>query len=85
MMTPTTTVRTYCTLCGVGCPSVITIESGRVVRLDADREHPEGGAVCGKGPRRTGDPRPPASRELPRGAHLTKTSGDPGWKARLVG
>src|SRR5258706_441543 len=45
MMTPTTTVRTYCTLCGVGCPSVITIDSGRVVRLEADREHPGDGAA----------------------------------------
>src|SRR5258705_1720192 len=80
MMTPTTTVRTYCTLCGVGCPSVITIDSGRVVRLEADREHPDGGAVCGKGRAapeihdRHHRVNYPAVRTTP------KTSRDPGWK-----
>src|SRR3954465_13470887 len=49
MTLSSTTVHTYCTLCGVGCPSVVTIEGGRVTRLEADRSHPEGGAVCGKG------------------------------------
>ena len=42
-------VHTYCTLCGVGCPAVITVEDGRITKLDADRTHPSGGAVCGKG------------------------------------
>ena len=43
------TIHTYCTLCGVGCPSVITVTDGRVTSLEADRAHPDGGAVCGKG------------------------------------
>ena len=76
----TTTVRTYCTLCGVGCPSAIVTDGERVVSLEADREHPEGGAVCGKGraapeihdhPHRVNFP---MMRTAPKGA------ADPGWR-----
>ena len=79
-MTSTTTVRTYCTLCGVGCPSVITIDSGRVVRLEADREHPEGGAVCGKGRAAPEIHDHPHRVNYPAVRTSPKTSGDPGWK-----
>src|SRR2546428_4212275 len=74
------TVHTYCTLCGVGCPAVVTVEDGRVTMLDADRSHPKGGAVCGKGraapeihdhPHRVNYP---AMRTTP------KTAADPGWR-----
>ncbi len=77
---PTTTVRTYCTLCGVGCPSVIVTDGERVRSLEADREHPDGGAVCGKGraapeihdhPHRVNFP---TVRSAPKGAS------DPGWR-----
>jgi anaerobic selenocysteine-containing dehydrogenase len=76
----TTTIRTYCTLCGVGCPSAITIAGTRVLKLEADREHPEGGAVCGKGR---------AAPEIHDHAHRVnypvrrtrpKLDDDPGWE-----
>ena len=74
------TVRTYCTLCGVGCPSVITIDAGRVVRLEADREHPDGGAVCGKGRAAPEIHEHPHRVNYPAMRTTPKTSGDPGWK-----
>src|SRR5689334_4427193 len=45
----TRTVRTYCNLCLVSCPSVVTVEDERIVALEPDRAHPLGGAICAKG------------------------------------
>lgn len=42
-------VRTYCSLCGVGCPSAVAIDGDRVAALEPDLEHPQGGAICAKG------------------------------------
>ena len=45
----TNTVRGYCALCTAHCATVATVEKGRVVRLDPDHDHPNGGVICIKG------------------------------------
>ncbi|HEX9270087.1 MAG TPA: molybdopterin-dependent oxidoreductase [Candidatus Limnocylindria bacterium] len=74
------TIRTYCTLCGVGCPSAITVQGSKVLKLEPDREHPDGGAVCAKGR---------AAPEIHESGHRVnyplirtrpKTDPDPGWR-----
>ena len=42
-------VRGYCALCTAHCATIATVENGRVTRLDADRDHPNGGVICIKG------------------------------------
>jgi anaerobic selenocysteine-containing dehydrogenase len=83
MITPaagTTTVRTYCTLCGVGCPSVIVTDGDRVRSLEADREHPEGGAVCGKGRAAPEIHDHPHRVNFPAVRTAPKDASDPGWR-----
>lgn len=43
------TLRTFCNLCHVRCPSLVHVRNGRVARLEADTEHPFGGLMCVKG------------------------------------
>ncbi|MGH7798441.1 MAG: molybdopterin-containing oxidoreductase family protein [Candidatus Binatia bacterium] len=43
------TVRGYCALCTAHCATIATVEQGRVTRLDADHDHPNGGVMCIKG------------------------------------
>jgi len=74
------TVRTYCTLCGVGCPAVVTIEDGRVTKLDADRAHPKGGAICGKGRAAPEIHDHPHRVNFPVMRTNPKTAADPGWR-----
>jgi len=45
----TRTVRGYCALCTAHCATIATVENGRVTRLDADHDHPNGGVMCIKG------------------------------------
>src|SRR5438093_1377898 len=75
-----TVVRTYCTLCGVGCPAAITVAGSSVRKLEPDREHPDGGAVCAKGR---------AAPEIHESTHrinsplvrtAPKDATDPGWR-----
>jgi anaerobic selenocysteine-containing dehydrogenase len=49
VMSETRTVRTFCSLCKVICPAVVTVEGDRPVKLEPDRQHSRGGAVCAKG------------------------------------
>ena len=42
-------VRGYCALCTAHCATIATVENGRVTRLDADHDHPNGGVICIKG------------------------------------
>jgi anaerobic selenocysteine-containing dehydrogenase len=73
-------VRTYCTLCGVGCPAAITVSGSKVLKLEPDSDHPDGGAVCAKGR---------AAPEIHESAHRVsyplvrtapKTAPDPSWR-----
>ena len=43
------TVRGYCALCTAHCATIATVTDGKVVRLDADFDHPNGGVFCIKG------------------------------------
>ena len=43
------TVRGYCALCTAHCATIATVTDGKVVRLDADPDHPNGGVFCIKG------------------------------------
>ena len=43
------TVRGYCALCTAHCATIATVTDGKVVRLDADSDHPNGGVFCIKG------------------------------------
>src|SRR5689334_2687449 len=47
--TETRTVRTICSLCKVICPAVVTVAGEVPIKLEPDREHSRGGAVCAKG------------------------------------
>jgi anaerobic selenocysteine-containing dehydrogenase len=38
-----------CNFCHVRCPALVHVEDGRVVRVEADQEHPFGGLICVKG------------------------------------
>ena len=42
-------VRGYCALCTAHCATIATVEEGRVVSLDPDYDHPNGGVMCVKG------------------------------------
>ena len=42
-------VHGYCALCIARCGTVATVEDGRFTRLDPDRSHPTGQAICAKG------------------------------------
>lgn len=72
-------VRTYCALCSVVCPSVITVEGDRVMSLEPDKEHPLGGAVCAKG-RAAPEIRDHSDRaNHPMRRTRPKGDPDPGW------
>lgn len=73
-------VRGYCALCTAHCATVAVVEKGRVVRLEADPDHPNGGVICIKGrasPELVYHPERlnyPLRRSRPKGA------ADPGWQ-----
>jgi anaerobic selenocysteine-containing dehydrogenase len=43
------TVRGFCALCTAHCAAIATVTDGKVVRLEADPDHPNGGVFCLKG------------------------------------
>jgi anaerobic selenocysteine-containing dehydrogenase len=45
----TRTVRGFCALCTAHCATIATVIDGKVVRLEADDDHPNGGVFCLKG------------------------------------
>ena len=45
----THTVRGFCALCTAHCAAIATVTDGKVVRLEADADHPNGGVFCLKG------------------------------------
>ena len=75
-----TAIRTYCSLCGVGCPSVITVDGDRVVSLRADDEHPLGGLTCPKGRAAPEIHDHPHRVNHPLRRTTPKTASDPGWE-----
>lgn len=75
-----TAIRTYCSLCGVGCPAAVTVDGGRVVALDADRDHPSGGILCAKGRAAPEIHDHPHRVNYPMHRTRPKTADDPGWR-----
>jgi anaerobic selenocysteine-containing dehydrogenase len=45
----TQTVRGFCALCTAHCATIATVLDGKIVRLEADHDHPNGGVFCLKG------------------------------------
>jgi anaerobic selenocysteine-containing dehydrogenase len=78
--TQTRTVRTFCSLCKVICPAVVTVEGSRPISLEPDRAHPRGGAVCAKGRAAPEMHDHPHRVNYPLRRTRPKTSPDPGWE-----
>ncbi len=73
-------IPTYCALCISRCGCLATVEDGRLLRIEADPEHPTGKAICIKAraaPELVTHPerlRTPLRRTRPKG------DADPGWQ-----
>ena len=74
------TVRGYCALCTAHCATVATVENGRVVRLDPDHDHPNGGVMCIKGKAAPELVYNPDRLNYPLKRTRPKTDADPGWQ-----
>jgi anaerobic selenocysteine-containing dehydrogenase len=74
------TVRGFCALCTAHCATIATVVDGKVVRLESDPDHPNGGVFCLKGkaaPELVYHPdrlNHPLKRTRPKG------DADPGWQ-----
>ena len=74
------TVRGYCALCTAHCATITTVENGRVVRLDPDPDHPNGGVMCIKGRAAPELLYHPDRLNYPLRRTRPKGDGDPGWE-----
>jgi anaerobic selenocysteine-containing dehydrogenase len=73
-------IRGYCPLCISRCGSVSTVESGRLIKVEPDPDHPTGASFCIKG--RAAPELVHSQRRLlyPLMRTRPKGSGDPGWR-----
>lgn len=78
--TETYTVRGYCALCTAHCATIATVENGRVLRLDTDPDHPNGGVLCIKGKAAPDLVYHPDRLDYPLRRTRPKGSPDPGWQ-----
>ena len=74
------TVRGYCALCTAHCATITTVENGRVVRLDPDPDHPNGGVMCIKGRAAPELLYHPDRLNYPLRRTRPKGDSDPGWE-----
>jgi anaerobic selenocysteine-containing dehydrogenase len=74
------TVRGYCALCTAHCATVATVTDGKVVRLDADFDHPNGGVLCVKGKAAPELVYHPDRLNFPLKRTRPKNDPDPGWQ-----
>ena len=74
------TVRGYCALCTAHCATIATVTDGKVVRLDADSDHPNGGVFCIKGKAAPELVYHPDRLSFPLKRTRPKDDCDPGWK-----
>jgi anaerobic selenocysteine-containing dehydrogenase len=74
------TVRGYCALCTAHCATVATVENGRVIRLDPDDDHPNGGVMCIKGKAAPELVYHPDRLNYPLKRTRPKGDSDPGWQ-----
>jgi anaerobic selenocysteine-containing dehydrogenase len=77
---PTRTVRGYCALCTAHCATIATVENGRVISLDSDPDHPNGGVLCLKGKAAPELVYHPDRLNTPLQRTRPKTDPDPGWQ-----
>ena len=80
MKNDTHTVRGYCALCTAHCATLATVENGRVVRLDPDPDHPNGGVMCIKGKAAPELVYNPDRLNYPLKRTRPKGDGEPGWQ-----
>ncbi len=74
------TVRGYCALCTAHCATIATVTDGKVVRLDADSDHPNGGVFCIKGKAAPELVYHPDRLNYPLKRTRPKNDPDPGWQ-----
>ncbi len=74
------TVRGYCALCTAHCATIATVKDGRVVSLDPDHDHPNGGVMCIKGKAAPELVYNPDRLNYPLKRTRAKGNGDPGWQ-----
>jgi anaerobic selenocysteine-containing dehydrogenase len=72
-------VRGYCALCTAHCATVATVENERVVGLDSDPDHPNGGVICIKGKAAPELLYHPERLDYPLKRTRPKGDPDPGW------
>ena len=73
-------VRGYCALCTAHCATIASVEQGRVVSLDADYDHPNGGVMCIKGKAAPELVYNPDRLNYPLKRTRPKGESDPGWQ-----
>jgi len=73
-------VHGYCALCTAHCATIATVENGRVTRLDADPDHPNGGVICIKGKAAPDLVYHPDRLDYPLRRTRPKGDADPGWQ-----
>jgi anaerobic selenocysteine-containing dehydrogenase len=74
------TVRGFCALCTARCATIATVTNGRVVRLEADPDHPNGGVFCLKGKAAPELVYHPDRLNYPLKRTRPKGDSDPGWQ-----
>jgi anaerobic selenocysteine-containing dehydrogenase len=74
------TVRGFCALCTAHCATVATVTDGKVVRLEADTDHPNGGVFCLKGKAAPELVYHPDRLNYPLKRTRPKGDADPGWQ-----
>jgi len=73
-------VRGFCALCTAHCATVATVADGKVVRLEADHDHPNGGVFCLKGKAAPELVYHPDRLNYPLKRTRPKSDPDPGWQ-----
>jgi anaerobic selenocysteine-containing dehydrogenase len=74
------TVRGFCALCTAHCATIATVADGKVVRLEADPDHPNGGVFCLKGKAAPELVYHPDRLNYPLKRTRPKSDADPGWQ-----
>jgi len=73
-------VRGYCALCTAHCATIATVENGKVTRVAADPDHPNGGVFCIKGKASPELVYHPDRLDYPLKRTRPKGDADPGWQ-----
>jgi len=73
-------VRGFCALCTAHCATIATVTDGKVVRLEADPDHPNGGVFCLKGKAAPELVYHPERLNYPLKRTRPKGDPDPGWQ-----